>query len=272
MMRAIIISLILFFSSPLFAGLNWAVSSKEMQRYVRQCGERELPSVRQMERSLRDSITAQNIKAEKSILGRLSRSFNNLFSSQPEIKEINIDGFKVKKLSPAELSLLLRMTAHSDFYGELLSDDYEETREVKNGTLYINRKCKSELCETRESEKLSYIFNLDTVPNQGSLCEDIICASKRIFGDPKGVYLAYALNKYGLQLSRYSHPNADPGGFKLDTLKAVITAAKSTPEHLHERALKDTTFYRFIKGGAFSIYGFSDVIAIASGAIFDEYQ
>ena len=247
MMRTIIISLILFFSSPLFAGLNWAVSSKEMQRYVKQCGERELPSVRQMERSLRDSITAQNIKAEKSILGRLSRSFNNLFSSQPEIKEINIDGFKVKKLSPAELSLLLRMTAHKDSY-EFLSYDYKKTREVKNGTLYINRKCKSELCETNESEKLSYIFNLDTVSNKGKLCEDIICSSKRIFGDPKGVYLAYALDKYGLQLSRYSHTNADPGGFKLDTLKAVITAAKSTPEHLHESALKDTTFYKFLNG------------------------
>ena len=96
----------------------------------------------------------------------------------------------------------------------------------------------------------------------------MICAAKRIFGDPKGVYLLYAYDKYGLHLSKYADVHADKDGFELDTVRAVMAAAQTTPVHLYGRALNGNKFYRYVRGHRPSFQE-KNVMASADGAIYD---
>ncbi len=264
------VSIIIFKGASVNA--HWAVWEGEMNSYVEKCVK--LPSVSEMETELRASFAGRNklklresfTDKNKSMLSRLGRGYKKLVKSLDwsEKKEyVEIDGFRMKNPSQGELEALLKITTHLNS-----AHFYKKKEEIKKDTLYITRKCELKMCADRARRDLHYIYNLETIRNKEPLCSDVICAAKRIFGDPKGVYLLHAQQTKGIQLSKYSDIGADKNGFRLKTLKLIISALNSTPEHLHKRTIHNSTFYPYLKGYKLKLHNES-TIADATGIVYE---
>lgn len=265
---SLIIFVIFKFSFSL-ADSSWSVQKEDMTRYFQKCSN--LPSVPQMEAYLRKRLSEDaQVDSTFGALGEILGSVKSYFTGKFPPNQFNIDGFKVEGLNEKELSLLLRLTSHFDeyYYEYLFKDDYKQVRKHVGDKLTIKRTCVSKICKERKKQGYSEIYNLGTVKNQKPYCKDLLCATKRIFGSPKGIYILFAMEKYGLQLGKYSSANADPEGFSEESLKAIIRAAEAMPEHLRERALEDATFYQFLKG--FTLRSNSPyTVANAAGNVYD---
>ena len=235
-------------NSPTFGS---SVSEDKLNAYINQCVR--LPPSELLERGFQNKIKTEKRKAArhgrkvfKSKYTRYNELMETLRSSH--IAYIDIDGFRMEKISPKELEILLELTSHRDFHSILFGKDYTMTIEDKDRILFIKRECVRGTCIRHSNRKLSYVFNLESVKNTEPLCKGVLCASKRIFGDPKGIYLVYAMDRYGISLSRYSDVSADPEGLELEDLKSVLIGLDTTPRHLYTKTLEGQTFYRFLKG------------------------
>ena len=262
MIKVVVVLISLFLPSSFTYGL-WAVSEAEMKRFQSQCVR--MPSISKMESEIRATLHSRRSGPCAGLRGRNRRACT--YRNRHEY--VDIDGFRMRKPSKADLEAILRMTTHNDAQlGGFFEDKYTTSREVRGDTLYIRRTCHMKVCRERAKANLSHIFNLNTIPNSGVPCADAICATNRIFGKPRGTYILYAQQTQGLRLSRYSDVNADPDGFKLNTLRAVMAGAQTTPDHLHEHCLHGKTFYKFLKGYTHFVSGPS-AVANADGAVFD---
>ena len=241
---------------------NAAISEEKVKTYINQCAI--WPSPEDIEKELRNSFE----KEERVSIRNQEMKWTSLLED-PHIKHIDIDGFQMERVSPRELEILLELTTH-EFSSPLWNPGYSITEEVQGEVLIIRRQCLREICQKRAEEGLSYIYDLHLVENIKPFCKDILCASQRIFGNPRGIYLLYAQHKYGIRLSRYSHVNADPEGFKLNELKSILMALDTIPNSIQDRdyILRYRSFFRFLKGYSNKNNGPS-IMANASGSVFD---
>ena len=257
--------------------LNWdnfSVSKERMKDYLSQCAF--LPSLETMEKELQDQIRSL-VELERLVKDKrepyMAKPFkydHSLWNSlkSNDIEYIDIDGFRMKKISALELETLLELTSYNTFYKT--DPRHLLTIEVKNKTLFIKRQCHMKACRDRAELNLNSIYDLHLVKNDAPfpLCENLFCASERIFGYKKNIYLIYAAFKYKVNLSKYSHIHSDPKGLGSDHLKMILTALGSVPEHLQEEILKGRSFFRRLKG-YFDPNSSISVVANDSGALFE---
>ena len=231
-MKLYALFLILIFVSKSYGTSGTVAELGYSKKYWDQC---PLPSSQNMEKELLKDFSQNSID-----FYNLS-SLSGISFLSDKIKYINIDGFQTRLMSDQELNTLMALTSHSIYFAKHNLYAYKIDKKLKEKTLYITRTFRVD----PEDSDISGgpIYDLGKVKNEKPYCSDIICAAKRIFGNEKGVLIVYAMKKYGLHLSRYSHPNSDPNGLSLKLLKSVLMAAKSTPFFLVEKALRDQMFF-----------------------------
>lgn len=188
-----------------------------------------------------------------------------------ELVWVSVDGFIMKMPTTLELSFLLRLTSHEGSYISLYEDEYSFYGYIdkKTQTLFIERSCLSDICEIRKQQGYSEIFNLDQVVNNAPYCNDIFCATERIFGSDKNIEILYAISTYGLNLSKYADFNADKNGFEVFNINSILLAIQTIPDHLKLQTLNDRAFFRFIRGQTNTGPG---VVANAYGSIYDNFE
>lgn len=191
MRQALSLIFILLMISPcsLLSRQHWSVTSDKVESYISQCTQ--LSSLNDMESELRNHFEEKS-KSKQPDLSKLKLIPQGSSKSESDLKYINIDGFRMKIPSKKELDLILRLTSHNKQYSRFDRNNYTLEEEIIGDTLFIRRKCMRKVCDEKTRKGWSYI-NLNMVKNEESLgiCTDVICASKRIFGDSKGVYLLW---------------------------------------------------------------------------------
>ena len=259
------------------SSLNWnelSVSKGRVKDYLRQC--EFLPSLETMKKELQDQIRSlvelerlveDNREPYIAFPPKYDHSLWNSLKSN-DVEYIDIDGFRMKKTSALELEILLELT--SDNISYLFDSKYLIRVAVENKILFINRRCSRKACIANAEMNLNSIYNLYSVKNDPPLCTSLLCASERIFGYPKNIYLTYAASKYKVNLSKYSDVDADSEGLDLYHLEMILVALDSIPKHLQEEVLMGRSFFRFRKG-YFDKYSNSNTLANASGALFDNF-
>ena len=178
---------------------HWSATPEEIKNFYRQCGK--LPSVAQMEKELRESIRRKEEERKEwkgrgvgQFIEKVKESFNmgseienagkNLFdylkdfsnpkntqrAGEVKVEFVDIDGFKIQKISFVELEMLLHLTDHLENKNILLMHINMKFKEqIKDGVLYIKRICKRKLCAILAKRDLGYIYNLHSFNDQDSV-------------------------------------------------------------------------------------------------------
>ena len=208
----------------------------DTKKYWDQC---PLPSLQEMKDEL-----SKEFSRKKTIGYHHTTSLSGLSFIGERIEYINIDGFLMKRPSDEELNMLLALTSHSESFASSYLDSYKTEKKLKGKTLYIKRSFDTGL-DTSSVHGLgnSPIYNLQKVKNEKPYCSSLICAANRIFGKKKSILIIYAMEKYGLHLSKYASSSATEEGLSFELLKTLLMVAQSTPQHLIKSAFKGESFY-----------------------------
>jgi hypothetical protein len=249
-------------SAPAYSLEHFSVSEQEMKNFSYSC-------VRPMDayQTTKEiySMLLQKREAHKKKTKNVMATVLSFFS-QTKTNQINFDGLLLSDFPAYDLEVLNLLTIHSDARYDFLRSSYPVEKRIQGDTTYIQRKCESLVCQKRNARD---IFSLRDF-SDSSVCKDILCASKKIFGASKGPKVLFAFLKYGIVLSSFTDINGDPQGFDESTLDAILAALAATPEHLREATMSDAIFFRFLRGQTLAIYGKnSGTIANAFGAVFD---
>lgn len=258
----IILLLTITLSIPAYSLEHFSVSEQEMKDFSYSC-VRPLDAYQTIKETyamLLQKREAHNKKNKNVMVSVLN------FFSKAKTNQINFDGLLLEDFPAYDLEVLNLLTIHSDARYDFLRSSYPVEKRIEGDTTYIQRKCDSLMCKKRNTRD---IFSLKNFADN-SVCKDIFCASKKVFGVSKGPKVLFAFLKYGIVLSSFADINGDPEGFDENTLDAILAALASTPQHLREATMSDAIFFRFLKGQTLAIYGKnSGTIANAFGAVFD---
>lgn len=257
---------------------HFTLSPEEVGTYVQQCKpdlsksniEREIkshlaklsvPVITTQKPQLKPNIKTiiDNVKSGKA--GAIPKFI------EPRLTEnVDLDGLALRGISASELDIVDVLTKHVDAQKSYYKDDYPVKKTVSGTTTYIQRLCQTYTCKDRNQTQP---FSLASVRSP-TVCGDALCAMKQIYGEDKGPLILYAFLKYKLSLTSKTDINADPEGFDVETLTAILTAAAAIPEHLQPKVFEQRHFYRFYKGKTLKMYGADNrVVANAGGAVFD---
>lgn len=243
------ISLLIFAGIQAFALNSFSVTSERMNAVLKECQK---------------EINIENMKSE--IIHILKKKQKKMASNFINRVNVQLDGLNMDSINKIDLELIKSLTIHKDSTDWIWKNDYTSIQNKINGVIYIKRKCSTTTCKKRGLDFPTDLSRFNSIPN----CSDALCSAQKIFGDVQGIKILWAYLKYGLNLSKFSDVNADPSGFDDETLNAILIAADMTPNHLKNIVLKNTYFYRFLKGYSLSIYGNNNnVIANAFGTVFD---
>lgn len=223
---------------------RFSVSSEKMQEFTQKCVR--VPSESEIEKEVQTWIDE-------------NRKFGSRMSS------VLLDGFPFQHISENDFNAMRDLTIMRGAYGSL-KDLFRLSVKTDNGKSVIERACMTEACGAKEKEKRS---DLSVFQKSRPPCSNALCGAKRIFGEDKGLLILWSYIKFGMNLSPLSDMQADPGGLDVDTLRAILGAATLVPEHLRGIALKDTGFFRFLKGSTLPFYKGQKVVANAFGGVFD---
>ena len=224
---------------------GFAVDTSSMENFTRQCVH--LPS----EKKMREEVLAWTQEQKQKADGVFS---------------ITLDGFPFRKLTQPEFEVIRTLTIPRGAHDQQ-KDQYRFTLKAENNSAVMERYCITEACRKNGVEK-KFDLSFFQKKNQ-KICGDSLCAAERIFGPRKGLMILWAYLKYETNLSPLSDLMADPRGLSVSALKAVLAAASLVPAHLHEVALKDTGFFRYLKGTTLPFYQGRKVVANSFGGVFD---
>ena len=223
-----------------------------------------VPNDAQMQTEINSMLKTRQQKPTPTWKDRFLSLFGHSIPINSNIKSVSLDGFRMSDLNPYDLEVISRLTMDRDSARSFWKSLYPIEQKQINGVTQIQRKCLTATCVDR-----GLVTRSLSAKNSNPTCSDALCASQRIFGEKRGVKILWAYLKYGTNLSPYSDVNADPTGFDQVTLNAALLAMSAVPDHLKDATIKDTGFYRFLKGSSLAIYGDSNVLANANGAVFD---
>lgn len=253
---------IAFLSLPAYSLEQFSVSKSEMTQFKEACTQSQDKA--EIVKEVYYLLLNKRSNNDKNIKNKITKALS--FFSKSKTKNINFDGMMLTDFPAYDLEVLNILTIHSFAKYDFSRSDYPIEKRIVGDTTYIKRNCESLTCKDRN---LKNVFSLEKY-SDNSACKDVLCASKKIFGENKGPKILWAYLKYGITLSSFVDVNGDPEGFDEDTIDAIIMALKITPVHLQEATTQGAIFYRFLKGQTLAIYGQNNgIIANAFGSVFD---
>jgi hypothetical protein len=224
---------------------RFAVSTARMEEFAAKCVQ--LPTQKEMETDVQKWIEGGRKKGAP-------------------LLSVLLDGFPLNQVSEPDFKVLRDLTVPRGAHSRL-KDEFRFDMKIQDRSVLIERACVSEKCGAKGKEK-KYDLSAYQKPSEAP-CTSSLCGAKRIFGDLRGLLILWAYVKFGTNLSPFSDVMADPKGLDDETLRAIIAASLLIPDHLKDVSLRETGFFRFMKGATLSFYNGQKVVANSFGGVFD---